>query len=331
MPRTWTTAFLILGGLNAVTGCEQLVGIHEVCKGADTDEDGSPDCMDECPIDPEKTKAGMCGCGIGDVDTDRDGFIDCVDQCPKDPTRTVAAGKCGCGVLDDQPLCLVHRYSFDEGEGATKFADSVGGAPATAAENPPRLDTGALVFSGGEYVTLPSTALSSLGDEVTIELWASWGGSSQWARIFDFGNNSADNPGQPGPIGIHYLFMTPLDHRGGLRAVFSNGGPRGEKVANGAATPAADGNERQHLAVVISHVKDTIAIYRNGRPEGSGPLDDMRLSFLKDVNNWLGRSQFAADPPFKGSISELRIYSAARTAEQLRAAAAAGADALPAQ
>ncbi|MCP4124424.1 MAG: T9SS type A sorting domain-containing protein, partial [Bacteroidetes bacterium] len=65
----------------------------------DTDSDGTPDCNDGCPTDPNKTAAGDCGCGVADTDTDSDGTADCIDGCPTDPNKT-AAGDCGCGVAD---------------------------------------------------------------------------------------------------------------------------------------------------------------------------------------------------------------------------------------
>ncbi len=43
------------------------------------------DAADGCPDDPDKTDAGVCGCGVPDTDTDGDGTPDCVDACPVDP------------------------------------------------------------------------------------------------------------------------------------------------------------------------------------------------------------------------------------------------------
>lgn len=43
----------------------------------DTDGDGTPDCSDNCPSDPDKTDPGVCGCGVADTDTDGDGTPDC--------------------------------------------------------------------------------------------------------------------------------------------------------------------------------------------------------------------------------------------------------------
>lgn len=73
-------------------------GIGDVCDD-DRDGDGEPNISDGCPSDPDKTEAGICGCGIADTDTDGDGTPDCNDLCPDDPDKT-AEGSCGCGVSD---------------------------------------------------------------------------------------------------------------------------------------------------------------------------------------------------------------------------------------
>jgi hypothetical protein len=70
---------------------------------ADSDFDGTPDCEDDCATDPLKTLPGACGCGAADTDSDSDGTADCLDGCPDDPAK-VAPGTCGCGVADT-PNC----------------------------------------------------------------------------------------------------------------------------------------------------------------------------------------------------------------------------------
>jgi hypothetical protein len=52
----------------------------------DTDMDGTEDCDDECPSDPDKTSPGTCGCGEPESDTDGDTVLDCEDSCPIDAT-----------------------------------------------------------------------------------------------------------------------------------------------------------------------------------------------------------------------------------------------------
>ncbi|MEP7322521.1 MAG: T9SS type A sorting domain-containing protein [Saprospiraceae bacterium] len=46
---------------------------------ADTDGDGTNDCVDGCPLDALKITPGACGCGIPDLDSDLDGTPDCID------------------------------------------------------------------------------------------------------------------------------------------------------------------------------------------------------------------------------------------------------------
>ncbi len=55
--------------------------------------------VDACPSDPNKTSAGVCGCGTADVDRDSDGTMDCKDACPTDRNKT-QPGACGCGVSE---------------------------------------------------------------------------------------------------------------------------------------------------------------------------------------------------------------------------------------
>ena len=45
---------------------------------------------------------------------------------------------------------------------------------------------------------------------------------------------------------------------------------------------------------------------------------------LRDDNCWFGRSQYAQDPGFGGSIEEFRIYSAALSAEEIALSYASG-------
>ncbi len=86
------------------TNSEINPGISEICNGIDddcdgqvdegfdSDGDGTPDCYDGCPGDPNKTEPGMCDCGIPDTDTDADGTPDCNDNCPDVPNSDQSNG-----------------------------------------------------------------------------------------------------------------------------------------------------------------------------------------------------------------------------------------------
>lgn len=54
-------------------------GDTTVNPNADSDNDGVPDNLDECPDDPLKIEPGTCGCGVLDTDSDNDGIPDCHD------------------------------------------------------------------------------------------------------------------------------------------------------------------------------------------------------------------------------------------------------------
>ncbi len=49
---------------------------------ADSDGDGTSDCVDGCPNDPLKTEPGLCGCGLVDVDTNNNGVCDSAESFP---------------------------------------------------------------------------------------------------------------------------------------------------------------------------------------------------------------------------------------------------------
>ncbi|MBP6574412.1 MAG: hypothetical protein KA230_08175, partial [Flavobacteriales bacterium] len=98
------------GSLEPASACDDsnvcttndVVGANCLCAGTpspDADGDGTCDAQDACPNDPLKIAAGACGCGVLDTDSDVDGTADCNDGCPLDPLK-IAAGQCGCGVAD---------------------------------------------------------------------------------------------------------------------------------------------------------------------------------------------------------------------------------------
>ncbi|MCP4845405.1 MAG: hypothetical protein GY901_09935, partial [Actinomycetia bacterium] len=78
----------------------------------DSDGDGTPDCLDDCENDPDKTEPGECGCGVADTDMDGDGIADCNDPCPSWPydcsddgtTITVAVGQSIQQAMDLAPV-----------------------------------------------------------------------------------------------------------------------------------------------------------------------------------------------------------------------------------
>lgn len=223
---------------------------------------------------------------------------------------------------------LTHRYSF-----TTDAKDSVGTAHGTAVQlsdaNGPigsavTFTAGEAVLDGaGGYIDLPNGLLSTLTN-VTVEAWVTWNGLGNWARIFDFGNSTTGetSPSQAIGTGLNYMFLTP-NGAGSGRARFAitdsnNGGER--PILNDAESFPV--GEQAHIAV--SYGGGLARMFVNGRLAASGALQ-VPLSALQDVNNWLGRSQWA-DPMFGGSYNEVRIHNTALSGLELKASSVAGPD-----
>jgi hypothetical protein len=238
------------------------------------------------------------------------------DACPQDPNKT-APGKCGCGEPDVDSAAtasciglqnaLVHRYSFEG-----NAMDSVGSAHGELMGGA-TVSGGALNLAGakvGQYVNLPNGLISTLTD-VTVEAWVTWTGSAggMWQRVFDFGSSTMPE-GQAGD-GNKYLFLSTVS----FRACYTSATPRSEIFTDsGVPFPT---NAVAHVAVVVNSTTQSLALYLKGESVGSIPLT-LPLSAINDVNNWIGRSQYANDDYFMGTISELRIYDAALTGAQLK-------------
>jgi hypothetical protein len=235
------------------------------------------------------------------------------DDCPDDD-RKIYPGECGCGVADERcvPLksALLHRYAFD-GTGSVAV-DDVGGADGQI--------VGAQLTGGGQlhlvrtgdeqYVDLPNGIISVLGS-ATFEAWVIWDTPEPtqfWERIFDFGTSTLGEDQRD--MGGSYLFLAPAKPRTAYRNLLTTG----EVILD--SREAFPINTAFHVAVVVDDEAQELRLYLNADEQGRVALTQP-LSTLDDVNNWLGRSQFAKDTRFGGSFMEFRIYGAALTAAQL--------------
>ena len=97
-----------------------VIDLNDVCPGEndflDTDQDGTPDCIDGCPQNPMRTNPGVCGCGSFE---DVAGDLDCDGDYDADDARLamaefgiIEAGACpadlnGDSVVDGQDLAIV--------------------------------------------------------------------------------------------------------------------------------------------------------------------------------------------------------------------------------
>ena len=204
---------------------------------------------------------------------------------------------------------------FDEA-GGTTAADSSGhgwngtlvGGPVFAAG---RINNAVNLSGSSQVVTLPAGVVSAHND-CTIAAWVKPGANSDWSRVFDFGTGP-DN----------YLFLTPRTGTGVARfAIRTTATP--EQVINGSAALTA--GVWTHVAVTLSG--NTGTLYVNGVAVGTNPAMTLRPSSLgSTTQNYIGDSQFVADPSFSGLVDEFQIYNRALTAGEI--AAFAGPPAAP--
>jgi Concanavalin A-like lectin/glucanases superfamily/Glycosyl hydrolase catalytic core/Alpha-L-arabinofuranosidase B (ABFB) domain/Ricin-type beta-trefoil lectin domain-like/Putative Ig domain len=198
------------------------------------------------------------------------------------------------------PLTACYPFDADTRDGAGNGYDAmIAGTPPLIAGR----HASALSFDGtNDYLNVSAR----LGDsaDFTFAGWIYPASSAYWQRVFDFGD---------GPL--RYMFLTPRSSGGQLRFAINSGG--GEQQLNAATPPI---NAWTHVAVTISG--NTGKLFVNGalvainNAMTSNPIDiGTRL-------NYIGKSQFSADPLFSGRLDDLRFYPTALTDAQIASIAA---------
>jgi len=160
--------------------------------------------------------------------------------------------------------------------------------------------THSLTFNGTDnYLLLPPGVATSR--QITIATWVRWGSGSNWQRIFDFGSGTD-----------RYMFLTP-SNGSEMRLVLKNGGDE-QILSAGKRMTSALWN---HVAVTMSD--DAVRLYINGEEIASSTDITLRPSDILPACCFVGRSQFASDPLFKGYIDDFRIYNYALSKEEIAA------------
>ena len=260
---------------------------------------------------------------------------------------------------------LTQRWSFNQtaasAPSGTVFLDSVGGAVATVRGVGATLNGSALVLPGtttgnvtpatiSAYLDLPNGILSSR-DNASIEFWVTPVASLNFQRIFDFGTSSAgDGLGAAGEwtgLGTTAPNNVTASDEFGLtfnvgasinaqrlygRLNYDQAGALNLYVDSALATTL---NQRYHYVVTYAKGVGTYASSGGGRESWyrDGTLVQTldlpyALSAINDVNNWIGRSQFSADPLARMTIDEFRLYNHVLTSAEITANVAAGPDSL---
>jgi hypothetical protein len=169
-------------------------------------------------------------------------------------------------------------------------------------------------------------------------VWATWRGDNCWERLFDFGNNVVTGGHLEAETS---LFMTPhvcaTDPLPAVRLEFRTsldptGTPYVRFTAAGRDVLSAP---EAHQYVATLDATATMTLYVDGAKADTSSLTDdasgttYSVRDVRDIDNWLGRSQYLADAFFVGDFDEFRIYGVPLTADQVQAAFDAGPDTVP--
>ncbi|MCX5561722.1 beta-L-arabinofuranosidase domain-containing protein [Streptomyces sp. NBC_00038] len=168
-----------------------------------------------------------------------------------------------------------------------------------------RFGTGAENVRGSyQYVDLPAAVLGG-ASAITLSAWVKPTHDANWTRVFDFGNDTT-----------RYMYLAPRNATGVPRFAITTGGPGGEQGLNG--TAALPLNQWSHLAVTITGSTGTL--YVNGTAVAQNTSMTLTPAALGTLaNNWLGRSNYPADPVFAGAFDEFNVWSRALTTAEITA------------
>lgn len=207
-------------------------------------------------------------------------------------------------VLQQSAGPLLLNYPFSENEVGSVLDSSDNGFHGKvlggAQWNEKSRQGGGMDFGGTDgYIELPSRVTDT--EDFTFAAWVYWKGGAPWQRVLDVGNGLA-----------RHMFLTPSQHSGVLQ--FTLHGSEGDQsLLSKAPLPS---HEWTHVAVTLQG--NTGKLYVNGQVVASGDHMKLNPNELLATEAYLGKSRFAADPYFNGSLDEVRIYNEALTDSEIK-------------
>ncbi len=170
----------------------------------------------------------------------------------------------------------------------------------------------AISLSGSsQYVTIDDVSdINAMTGDFTVSVWCKPQDESTWTRLYDIGTGTGA-----------YIFLAPSTsyYPGYPRFVIKSAATGTEQTID--ATRKLDMDEWNNITV--TRESGFTKIYINGLLSAS--TTDITYDFA-DVGttnqNYIGKSQYSADPYFTGEIDELVVYDSAITEEDVQSIAA---------
>ncbi len=257
------------------------------------------------------------------------------------------------------PPAADHVWAFTEQaasqvDSGRAFPDSVGGMPVVLRGNGGSLTGTAVRLPGSTNGNQPAGTISAYLDlpngivsarpEITFEAWATPLASKDYQRLFDFGRATAtagdgaqpgeiiDGGSNPGNFAGYDNLMLSLNVGGNLGTQRLEGQiGNGPAIFTDSTAATAAGTQYQYVLTVkdgagsFGEAGCQAKWFRNGVLQNSLDLG-FHLTAMADVNNWIGRSQYAGDSNSALSLNELRIYNRSLSQAEILASYAAGPD-----
>src|SRR5216683_1907397 len=184
----------------------------------------------------------------------------------------------------------------------TRTITHVTNSGATGPRVPGRIGNAVSLSGNSEYADLPDGIASGLHD-FTISAWVNPSANSAWSRVFDFGTGTGN-----------YMFLTLSAGGGPLRFAITTSGNGVEQEINAPGNLPL--NTWSQVAVTLSGTTGTL--YINGQPVATNTNMTLTPAALGTTNqNWIGRSQFVADPFLAATVDDFQIYDHALSAADI--------------
>ncbi|MBQ9598541.1 MAG: LamG domain-containing protein, partial [Clostridia bacterium] len=154
-----------------------------------------------------------------------------------------------------------------------------------------------LASSSGKYAVINDvSAINTCEGDFTLAITLNPATDAMWTRAYDIGSGTDA-----------YIFLAPSSSfgTGQPRFVIKSATTKTEQALESTKTL----NIGEWNSVVVTRSGSTTKMYVNG--EAAGSTTEITYN-LKDAGtttqNWLGRSQYSADPYFSGLIDDFRFY-----------------------
>lgn len=156
--------------------------------------------------------------------------------------------------------------------------------------------------SSTAYATLGTVSpTGNFSTGLTIECWVKWGAFNSWSRLLEMGNGASNN---------NIIFANQSTSKVLRYEVYKG------STTQGISSPASLVTGRwYHVAVTQDAAGHTI-LYIDGISVASGTVQ--LPNNVSRANCYIGKSNWAADGYFNGTIDEMRIWNVVRTQQQIK-------------